>query len=148
MLQILDNVNNDITSLESFPEDKDVLITFYKDSLNIANTIQYANRLREQREQRRIAEEQAAQRKAETEAQKAAAQKPQAGAIPFFESAKQPAAPAAVIEDVEFEEIPKIGTALLTRAFRVVTTRENIIALGNFMNERGINFEKIEPEKK
>ena len=33
---------------------------------------------------------------------------------------------------------------LLTRAFKVTTTRENIIALGNFMNEHGIDFDKIE----
>ena len=33
---------------------------------------------------------------------------------------------------------------LLTRAFKVITTRENIIALGDFMNERGIDFDKIE----
>ena len=33
---------------------------------------------------------------------------------------------------------------ILTRAFKVTTTRENIIALGNFMNERGIDFDKIE----
>ena len=33
---------------------------------------------------------------------------------------------------------------LLTRAFKVTTTRENIIALGDFMNEHGIDFDKIE----
>jgi hypothetical protein len=38
----------------------------------------------------------------------------------------------------------KTQEVLLTRAFKVTTTRENIIALGNFMNEKGIDFEKIE----
>jgi hypothetical protein len=32
----------------------------------------------------------------------------------------------------------------LTRAFKVTTTRENIIALGDFMNEKGIDFDKID----
>ena len=41
------------------------------------------------------------------------------------------------------QEIQPIQMELLTRAFRVTTTRENIIALGNFMNEHGIDFEKI-----
>jgi len=33
---------------------------------------------------------------------------------------------------------------ILTRIFKVETTRENLIALADFMNERGIVFEKIE----
>ena len=33
---------------------------------------------------------------------------------------------------------------ILTRIFKVETTRENLIALSDFMNERGIVFEKIE----
>ena len=52
-------------------------------------------------------------------------------------------------EQPAFIEQPKTKPApvkeeLLTRAFKVTTTRENIIALGNFMNERGIDFDKIE----
>jgi hypothetical protein len=34
--------------------------------------------------------------------------------------------------------------ALLTRVFKVTTARNNIIALSDFMNERKIDFEKIE----
>ena len=47
---IFAQVENDLSSLSSFGEDFDVLRTYYMDTLNIASTIQYANRLKEQRE--------------------------------------------------------------------------------------------------
>jgi hypothetical protein len=36
---------------------------------------------------------------------------------------------------------------LLTRTFTVTTTRENIIALSDFMNDNGIDFDKIDLEE-
>ena len=111
------------------------------DTLNISATILYANRLKEQRERARAAEEarikaEEERRRIEEERQKTVEQpkrtEMQAQAnIPFI-----PAEPTPETQPAQPE--------LLTRAFKVTTTRENIIALGNFMNDMGIDFDKIE----
>lgn len=139
---ILKGIDQDIETLRTFCVDFDVLRTYYMDTLNITNTVQYANRLKEQRERARVAEE--ARKKAEEEnhiaaeaaAQKKAEQHVSAPSNPFVghSASKQPS----------FMEQPAQQPELLTRAFSVTTTRENIIALGDFMNERGIDFDKIE----
>ena len=49
-----------------------------------------------------------------------------------------------LLEQVPFIQSRTQQTELLTRAFKVTTTRELIIALGDFMNEKGIDFDKIE----
>lgn len=144
---IFAQVENDISSLSSFGEDFDVLRTYYMDTLNIASTIQYANRLKEQRERARIAEE--ARIKAEQERRKAEEEQMKstnsASLFPETDNSQQgddepPYFEQPVIVYPSESQQPE----LLTRAFKVTTTRENIIALGNFMNEHGIDFDKIE----
>ena len=54
---IFAKVENELSTLNGFGEDFDVLRTYYMDTLNIASTIQYANRLKEQRERAKAAEE-------------------------------------------------------------------------------------------
>ncbi|MGL4519563.1 MAG: DUF1351 domain-containing protein [Phocaeicola sp.] len=114
-------INNDIEAIDSM-EDADVLRTYYAETLNLTATIQYGNRLKEQRERARLAEE----KQKEAEAKRA----------------YSPSQPAQVMEPVK--QAPPQKEELYVRAFKVSTTRENIIALGDFMNERGIDFEKIE----
>lgn len=129
--QILSSIDKDIHTLESMPEDSNVLKTFYLDSLDINNTIQYANRLREQRE--RVEQVGETKSKAEEIINKP---EPQSSSISFNAFANPAPQPASDRSDTAVD--------LLTRAFKVTATRENIIALGNFMNERRIKFEKIE----
>ena len=124
---IFSKVENELSTLQGFGEDFDVLRTYYMDTLNINNTIQYANRLKEQRERAKAA--QVARIKAQEEARQQEKQ------------GMRPQNMDSISEDTQ--EIQPIQMELLTRAFRVTTTRENIIALGNFMNEHGIDFEKI-----
>lgn len=124
---IFSKVENELSTLQGFGEDFDVLRTYYMDTLNINNTIQYANRLKEQRERAKAA--QVARIKAQEEARQQEKQ------------GMRPQNMNSISEDTQ--EIQPIQMELLTRAFRVTTTRENIIALGNFMNEHGIDFEKI-----
>lgn len=124
---IFSKVENELSTLQGFGEDFDVLRTYYMDTLNINNTIQYANRLKEQRERAKTA--QVARIKAQEEARQQEKQ------------GMRPQNMNSISEDTQ--EIQPIQMELLTRAFRVTTTRENIIALGNFMNEHGIDFEKI-----
>ena len=54
---IFAKVENELSTLKGFGEDYDVLRTYYMDTLNITSTIQYANRLKEQRERAKVAEE-------------------------------------------------------------------------------------------
>ena len=124
---IFSKVENELSTLQGFGEDFDVLRTYYMDTLNINNTIQYANRLKEQRERSKAA--QVARKKAQEEARQQEKQ------------GMRPQNMNSISEDTQ--KIQPIQMKLLTREFRVTTTRENIIALGNFMNEHGIDFEKI-----
>ena len=143
---ILKNIDQDIETLRTFGVDFDVLRTYYMDTLNITNTVQYANRLKEQRERAKAAEE--ARKKVEEENRIAAEAAEQKKAEQHVSAPSNPFAGHTVTNHPSFMEQPKEEPAqqpeLLTRAFSVTTTRENIIALGDFMNERGIDFEKIE----
>lgn len=125
---IFSKVENELSTLQGFGEDFDVLRTYYMDTLNINNTIQYANRLKEQRERAKAA--QVARIKAQEEARQQEKQ------------GMRPQNMNSISEDTQ--EIQSVQQELLTRTFKVTTTRENIIALGNFMNEHGIDFDKIE----
>ena len=141
---IFAKVESELSTLKGFGEDFDVLRTYYMDTLNINGTIQYANRLKEQRERAKAAEEARIkaelERKQAEETSKSAEPQPQQPSRPVnpFDRLNQ-----RVNEQPAFVEQPK-QPELLTRAFKVTTTRENIIALGDFMNERGIDFDKIE----
>lgn len=141
---ILKGIDQDVETLRTFGVDFDVLRTYYMDTLNITSTIQYANRLKEQRERAKAAEE--AKIRAEQEKQQAE----EAGKAVEAEQAKtRPANPFSMANQKADEQVPFSQSRtqqpeLLTRAFKVTTTRENIIALGDFMNEKGIDFDKIE----
>jgi len=116
------NINDDIKTIEAIGEDVDLLKSLYLDTLNLNNTIQYANTLKQNRERA----------KADAEA-KARAVIPAPKPEPEPEPIEQSACPVA-----------PIVADLLTRAFKVTTTRDNIIKLSDFMIENGIEFEKIQ----
>lgn len=146
---IFGKIENELSTLKTFGEDFDVLRTYYMDTLNINNTIQYANRLKEQRERAKAAEEakikaELERRKAEEARKKTEAEQPETPPItPFYRAGQRIHEQPAFVEEPITKPIPS-QEDILTRAFKVTTTRENIIALGNFMNDRGIDFEKIE----
>ena len=142
---IFAKVENELSTLKGFGEDYDVLRTYYMDTLNITSTIQYANRLKEQRERAKVAEE--AKIKAEQEKQQA--EEEINLAVEAEQAKTRPANPFAMANQKADEQVPFSQSIsqqpeLLTRAFKVTTTRENIIALGDFMNAKGIDFDKIE----
>lgn len=142
---IFDKVENELSTLKGFGEDYDVLRTYYMDTLNITSTIQYANRLKEQRERAKAAEEV----KIRAEQEKRQAEEARK-AVDAEQVKSRPINPFAMAEQKINEQLPFVGQSkiqhpeLLTRAFKVTTTRENIIALGDFMNAKGIDFDKIE----
>ena len=133
--QIFAGIEKDIQTIESMPEDSNVLKTFYLDGLDINSTIQYANRLTEQRELAKQAEE--AKNKEKDTISKP---EPQSPSVSFntSDNLTQPAIQSERSETVDF------GLELLTRAFKVTATREDIVSIGNFMNKIGVKFEKIE----
>ena len=146
---IFAKVENELSTLKGFGEDFDILRTYYMDTLNINNTIQYANRLKEQRERTKAAEE--ARIKAEQEINKIEEssksvepqpQKPPHPVNPFDSMNRQMDNQPTPVERPN-EVLSPTQPELLTRAFKVTTTRENIIALSDFMNEHCIDFEKI-----
>lgn len=119
----LNRIDSEIESLKGYGEDFDVLRTYYMGTLNLSATLQYANKIQEQRERACIAEEN--RRKSEEEAKQ-----------------KQPAVTASQKNEEERPKAESVGM-LYTRAFKVYATKEQIIALGDYMNENGIQFEKI-----
>lgn len=147
---IFAKIENELSTLKGFGEDFDVLHTYYMDTLNIASTIQYANRLKEQRERAKAAEEarikaeqerkQAEEACKSTELQQQQSPRP---TNPFDRLSQGSGIPSSPVGQPK-ETFSPAQPELLTRAFKVITTRENIIALGDFMNERGIDFDKIE----
>ena len=142
---IFAKIENELSTLKGFCEDFDVLRTYYMDTLNISSTIQYANRLKEQRERAKAAEEARIKAEQERNAAEEAQRKEESEQLLV-----RPVNPFAVASQKIKYQPPFINQPkaqqpeLLTRAFKVTTTRENIIALGDFMNERGIDFDKIE----
>ena len=143
---ILKRIDQDVETLRTFGVDFDVLRTYYMDTLNIASTIQYANRLKEQRERAKAAEEARIkaeqEKKAAEEAQmKEEAERAKQNSVNPFARASQLVTnePPSFVEQTKAQE-----PELLTRTFTVTTTRENIIALGDFMNDNNIDFDKIE----
>lgn len=118
-------VSDDILTLEAIGEDVDLLKSLYLDTLNINSTIQYAKTLKDNREKAKLEAENRATEKANEPIQ---AENP-------FEQPVQKVAPDPIKKQVE---------EILTRSFKVTASKDKIIALGNFMNENGIEFQKIE----
>ena len=136
-------INDDIATIEAIGEDVDLLKSLYLDTLNLNSTIQYARTLKENRERARVEAEARAQAEAERQARLAEAR--------AAHEAEQKPISCYSSEPVEEKVIdaPQIAFAKAmppeqyTRAFKVTTTRENIIKLGEFMKENGIKFEKL-----
>jgi hypothetical protein len=130
-------INDDITTLSAIGEDAELLKSLYLDTLNINSTIQHANTLKQNRERVKAAEAEGLKAVEETKKQADAQTIPIANN--YSSGYDKPLITPYPAKDNGQEQ-----QELLTRAFKVTTTRENIIALGNFMNEQGIEFEKIE----
>jgi len=113
----ISKIKSDIETLNVL-EDADLLKSMYLDNLDLNRTIQYADTLKKNREK-------------------------------VSTPISAPPVNSPFIQDVENKGLqPETvsqpeKTEMYTRAFKVVGTRDDIIALGDFMNERGIKFEKI-----
>lgn len=141
---IIKQINDDVESLKAFGEDECVLRTYYLETLNINATIQYAQKLKEQRQRAEEAEK--AKQKAEEELKLRKEQellekeRQKEIVIPKQEVVNPIPQPIVSVEQNKTESSPE----LLTRAFTVKATKEKIIALGDFMNDNDIDFDKID----
>lgn len=124
--EIVAKIDSDVATIEAIGEDIDLLKGLYLDTLDLNRTIQYARTLKDNRERA----------KAEAERKAAEVQRPPEPAPEPVHAHTPAAAPVTPSPATNSPE-------LYTRTFRVTTTRENIIALGDFMNARGIKFEKV-----
>jgi len=111
-------INDDLLTLEAIGQDTELLKSIYLDDLDLNKAIQYANTLK---------------------ANKAKVQSTET--IPTPAPVEQPKTVAYTAPVIPTQQ-PEPTT--LTRAFKVTASRDLIIELGEFMNQKGIIFEKIE----
>ena len=120
----ISKINDDLVTLEAIGQDVELLKSIYLGDLDLNKTIQYANTLKTNREKVQQVE------KVQTPTP--------------VETSKSVAYTAPVQNPTQATTSPVGTPQMLTRTFKVVATIENIIALGDFMNDKGITFEKIE----
>lgn len=130
-------INDDIITIEAIGTDVDLLKSLYLDTLNLNSTIQYANTLKQNRE--------TAQREAEerTKASTPVQETPKMQVVPDENPFAETTSEAPSTEAPPSTE-PK--SELLVRTMKVTGTYDQLVALGNFMNENGITFEKLSNE--
>jgi len=122
-------IKDDIVTLEAIDDNVDLLKSIYLDTLNINTTIQYSKTLKENAAKEKLEAEKEVVPETVTIFKKTESNPFDATPIPGPSS-------SPAIEKPKEEE-------LLVRSLKVTATKDKIIALGNFMNENGISFEKI-----
>ena len=115
------NINNDMVTIETIGEDEELLKSLYLDTLDLNKTIQYAHTLKQNRE------------KAKADAE-----------IRASCEAKKNCVAEKNIDEAATAVKCRTAAEVYVRAFKVTTSRENIIKLSEFMKECGIEFERIE----
>lgn len=135
----ISKVKDDMLTLEAIGEDVELLKSLYLDTLNINSTIQYANTLKQNRE------------KVKVEAEKQpinviVAEPIQVKEIESVPEVIKTDVPIVIPSQSYFPPItpPVVKEEMLTRALKVVGTKDDIVAIADFLNGRGIYFEKIE----
>ena len=119
----INKINDDIKTLEAIGGDTETLKAMYLENLDINKTIQYANTLKQNKEKLTSTYGIAP----------AVKETPEEEENPFSEASTE--APVSTEP-----------TTLLVRTMKVTATYDQLVALGNFMNENNITFEKIENE--
>lgn len=125
------SINDDISTIEAIGEDTDLLKSIYLDTLNLNSTIQYANKLKVNKE-RAKAEEAAREeaRQAAAKAEEAAFSNPPQ--LVVFDATLRTAAPPT--QQLE---------PLLIRAFEITATKTQIINLASYLDSQGIAYKKV-----
>lgn len=122
----INKINDDIKTLEAIGGDTETLKAMYLENLDINKTIQYANTLKQNKEKLTTYGIAPAVKEAPAEEEN-----------PFSEASTEVSTEAPVSTE---------PSTLLVRTMKVTATYDQLVALGNFMNENKITFEKIENE--
>jgi hypothetical protein len=125
----INKINDDIKTLEAIGADVETLKAMYLENLDINKTIQYANTLKQNKE-----------KLTSYGSTPAVKEVPAVDENPFSEEV----AHVPAVKEVPASTEPK--TELLVRSMKVTATYDQLVALGNFMNDNNITFEKIENE--
>lgn len=144
-------INANLETLKTYGIDEDVLKVLYLDTLNFPNTVQYANKLRTEREK---AKHEAELKAKLAEEARIEAERKLAEQLKAAEATQEKLIQGAQQVQEGFVKIPTppekkpvttaVGTEqIYERTFFVQCTKQQLIDLGNFMNANGINFRKI-----
>ena len=143
-------VKTDLETLKSFAEDYDVLVVRYKESLNLNDTVAYANQLKAQREATKAAEA----AKEETSANTPSEQTSEAPAGQQ-EAQTESSAPSNSNDDAEADAMDAFAAAMgveveapvqeqkpvvYPRYYEINATDEQFQKIEEFMNTLGITF--------
>jgi len=120
----IEKINDDLVTLEAIGQDVELLKSIYLGDLDLNKAIQYANTLKENKAKVQSTETMPTQA-------------PELTPTPVEQ-------PKAVVNTTPVIPIQQAESTTLTRAFKVTASRDLIIELGDFMNQKGIIFEKIE----
>ncbi len=130
-------INDDLHTLDLINENVDLLKSLYLDTLNINSTIQYSNTLKEN--QKKITASTPVQTETVAET------------IDEFEFDEDPLWDAEKFEpetsNLDSSDSTKMDSSeseTLERIMKVTGTKDQLIALGDWMFENGIHFEKLE----
>ena len=139
-----DSILSDLGTIESMEE-----MGFEKSDTEGAKAVYFRNlKLTEAMEHLKIVKSsREAEKQRQERIQQQEAEKQRLTEVAQVETAKVIAPEVMEVIEVKPQEPTPtvvINPEVLTRAFKVTATKDAIIALGDFMNERGICFEKIE----
>ena len=117
---LIDEIETNLSSIEALGEDAQTLKSHYLDCLRLDATLDFAKKMKENREKLEKS----------------------------IREPKEEPSPATPAESVKAETEQVANKApgsdeIYERTFKVVCTRDQLIALGDFMNKNGIKFQKL-----
>ena len=128
-------INSDLETLKTFAEDYDVLVVRYKENLNLQETVQYANKLKEQRGASMAMERKTAEPEKQVDAEP---EKVEQSANHDIDDSESDAADAFAAAMGQSAGVPK--TVTYPRMYEVYATDEQFKKLEAFMEELGLNY--------
>ena len=138
MKSIMYQIGDAVLTIHKLPEFSFEAMEIYKQTLNLSQAIAEGQRLadiQKRKEEARIAREKAEEERRKAEEKKAAQEEPEQVLLPVTKEENL---------EVSVKEESKEAESVLQLDFRVWGTREQLLALRNYMNENHLRFGKVE----
>lgn len=138
MKSIMYQIGDAVLTIHKLPEFSFEAMENYKQTLNLSQAIAEGQRLadiQKRKEEARIAQEKAEEERRKAEEKKAAQEEPEQVLLPVTKEENL---------EVSVKEESKEAESVLQLDFRVWGTREQLLALRNYMNENHLRFGKVE----